>query len=362
MSLQNSISRSSLDSIPASFATVSVGTPNDSLEQKLEAISNAGFSAIELGFPDLLSFASSYHSQEIKENDYDNLCRASEGVKKLCQKHNLRIMMLQPFSNFEGWPKGSKEREDAIFRARGWIRIMQAIGTDMLQVGSSDSPKNEISTSVDDIVADLRELADMLAEHGFKLAYENWCWSNHAPTWKDVWTIVQAVDRPNIGLCLDTFQTAAYEYGDPTTSNGLLSSQTVNQSFASSLQELTASIPASKIYLLQISDAYRLPTPFTPDDDALGIGTGREANGQGGLKARGRWSMRFRPYPYNGGYLPVADVARAVLQTGFRGWFSTEVFDAGPQGEGFTKSRDFGKFCEGAMENYGRLLDECVGS
>jgi len=92
----------------------------------------------------------------------------------------------------------------------------------------------------------------------------------------------------------------------------------------------------------------------------LGIGTGKEADEQGSLKARGRWSMRFRPYPYNGGYLPVAEVARAVLGTGFRGWFSMEVFDAGPEGERFTEPGEFGNFCEGAMESYRRLLDDCA--
>jgi len=61
------ISRTSLNSIPASFATVSVGTPEDSLEEKLKAISYAGFSAIELGFPDLQSFASKFHKKEVKE-------------------------------------------------------------------------------------------------------------------------------------------------------------------------------------------------------------------------------------------------------------------------------------------------------
>ena len=32
-----------------------------------------------------------------------------------------------------GWPEGSKEREDAFSRAKGWIEIMKAVGTDMLQ-------------------------------------------------------------------------------------------------------------------------------------------------------------------------------------------------------------------------------------
>ena len=74
--------------------------------------------------------------------------------------------MLQPFSNFEGWPEGSDGRKDAFERARGWIRIMKACGCSMLQVGSSDTPLVELDPGK--IVPDLRELADMLKEHDFK--------------------------------------------------------------------------------------------------------------------------------------------------------------------------------------------------
>jgi hypothetical protein len=45
--------------------------------------------------------------------------------------------MLQPFANFEGWPKESSERKDAFNRAAGWSSIMEAVGTDMLQVSYS---------------------------------------------------------------------------------------------------------------------------------------------------------------------------------------------------------------------------------
>jgi len=128
------ISRSSLDSIPISFASVSVGTADDPLEDKLEAISSAGFEAIELGFPDLLSFANNFHRKKIKENDYDDLCTAGTEVKRLCERYKLGIMMLQPFSNFEGWKPQSQERKEAFSRAKGWIKIMEAVGTDMLQV------------------------------------------------------------------------------------------------------------------------------------------------------------------------------------------------------------------------------------
>lgn len=130
-----SISRSSLSSIPTSFATVSLGTPDDPLPSKLQIIASAGFQAIELGFPDLLSFASSYHKKTIEENDYTNLCSAGVEVKKLCEQYGLKISMLQPFANFEGWPEGSEERHEAFGRAQGWIGIMDAVGTEMLQVG-----------------------------------------------------------------------------------------------------------------------------------------------------------------------------------------------------------------------------------
>lgn len=97
-----SISCSSLSSNPTSFATVSLGTTEDLLPSKLEIISSAGFQAIELGFPDLVSFASSHHKKEIKEDDYTHLCSAGIEVKKLCVHHGLKILMLQSFANFEG--------------------------------------------------------------------------------------------------------------------------------------------------------------------------------------------------------------------------------------------------------------------
>ncbi|KAI4231326.1 MAG: hypothetical protein LQ352_008407, partial [Teloschistes flavicans] len=108
-----SIPKSSLTSIPTCYATVSIGTPSTPLPEKLSAISAAGFQGIELGFPDLLSFASKHHNREINPQDFDALCEAGEEVRALCEKYGLKIVMLQPFSNFEGWEEGSEEREDA---------------------------------------------------------------------------------------------------------------------------------------------------------------------------------------------------------------------------------------------------------
>lgn len=129
-----SLSKASLSTIPTCYATVSIGTPDHDLHQKLEAIAAAGFKGIELGFPDLLSFTSKHHKEGVQPQDFDALCAAGMQVRSLCDEVGLKIVMLQPFANFEGWDKHSEEREDAFRRAKGWIRIMQAVGTDMLQV------------------------------------------------------------------------------------------------------------------------------------------------------------------------------------------------------------------------------------
>lgn len=52
----------------------------------------------------------------------------------MCEELGLKVVMLQPFGRFEGWGRGTGERKDAFERAEGWVRIMQAVGTDMLQV------------------------------------------------------------------------------------------------------------------------------------------------------------------------------------------------------------------------------------
>ncbi|KAI4198296.1 MAG: hypothetical protein LQ350_005379 [Teloschistes chrysophthalmus] len=349
-----SIPKSSLTSIPTCYATVSIGTPATPLPSKLSAISTAGFQGIELGFPDLLSFASKHHNREINPQDFNALCEAGKQVKALCEEHGLKIVMLQPFANFEGWEEGSREREDAFRRAKGWIRIMQAVGTDMLQVGSTDSPT--ASPSLPHLSSDLRALCDLLTPHSFRLAYENWCWATHAPDWKDVWRIVRAVDRPNIGLCLDTFQTAGGEWADPTTTSGLIElsdekggREELEKRFANSLEALGREVPADKIFILQISDAYKPRRPLEEGTD----------DGAEGMRARGRWSSCLRPLPFDGGYLPVVDVARAVLRTGFRGWFSMEVFDGGAEG-GDTEWRDMEGYARKAMRAHERLVGECA--
>ncbi|KAL4952837.1 xylose isomerase-like protein [Aspergillus filifer] len=344
--------------IPYSFATCSLGQPTDPLPEKLSLISSAGFSGIELAFPDLQNHASRLLGKSIDDHDYTSLIEAAKDVKKLVEKERLQIVMLQPFSNFEGWPRDSKEYNDAFERVKGWIEIMAAAGTDMLQVGSSDTPLTKLSRSSElrsHMVRDLRDLADLLKERGMRLAYENWCWSSHAPNWKDVWSLVQEVDRDNVGLCLDTFQSAGGEWGDPTTESGLIGGVEkgskeeieLTKRWKASLAELTRTVPMEKIYILQISDAYVPLSPGTSKPAPL------SAEVVEGTAPRGRWSHDYRPVPYDGGYLPIEDFGKAVLGTGFRGWFSMEVFDQGGDGKGKGVGlEEFVKRAGGSMEKF----------
>lgn len=125
----------SLRRVPLSYATCSIGTSKqDTLPRKLEAISNAGFTAVELSFPDILAYGSSIMDHEVEAENFSELARVAAEIRKLMDANGLKVMMLQPFANFEGWPIGSLERQDAYRRAEGWIEIMNVVGTDLLQV------------------------------------------------------------------------------------------------------------------------------------------------------------------------------------------------------------------------------------
>lgn len=143
---------------------------------KLEAISQAGFDSIELGMPDLQAYAqqqlgSSFTplSDEDGSGDLRSLIKIAEEVKQLCQDLKLKILCLQPFSQFEGY-KDDNKREARLRKAKVWMDIMEALGTDMLQVGSTDD--KESTSDRETIVQDLTELADLAAKRGMRIGYE----------------------------------------------------------------------------------------------------------------------------------------------------------------------------------------------
>ncbi|KAL9090649.1 MAG: hypothetical protein Q9159_001896 [Coniocarpon cinnabarinum] len=141
----------------------------------------------------------------------------------------------------------------------------------------------------------------------------------------------------------------AVSAADPTKSSGRiqhddLSAKQLHEQYLASLRELATTIPAENIYVLQISDGYRPTPPLSDKPD------------QTGLRPRGQWSMGHRPMPYDGGYLPITEMTRAVMDTGFKGVYSMEVFDGGPKGNG--KAKDPRDYTVKAKSNLKRLIQD----
>ncbi|KAI0064489.1 xylose isomerase-like protein [Artomyces pyxidatus] len=298
----------SAPSIPICYATPSAGMhPSHTLAVKLRAIAASGFKLTEIAFPDLEAYAAQQYPgyrklDNLGRGDLECLCAVADEIRAL-------------FSEFEGY-MDVKKREEGFDRAHAWFRV--------LGVGSSDDPSS--SSDLEIIARDLRQLADEAAAQDppIRLAYEMWAWGVHVNTWEGTWEVCKRVNRPNFGLCLDTFQICARAYADPTTPSGCLPS--ASDTLSTSLQTLAKTVPPSKIFYLQISDGSGKISP-----DAL-LRTAEEQ----GIPPLYAWSNAWRPLPYMdevakandgyGGYLPVLDVVEAVLNTGWRGPWSYEVF------------------------------------
>ena len=74
----------SLNTIPISYASCSISSkPDDTLLKKLDAIYIADFSAIELSFPDILSFRKLHVEYEVSPTNPDELCTVAAEIKRL---------------------------------------------------------------------------------------------------------------------------------------------------------------------------------------------------------------------------------------------------------------------------------------
>jgi sugar phosphate isomerase/epimerase len=85
--------------IPTSYATCSIGHKKEhNLAAKLKAIAQAGFEAIELSMPDILSYGQEVTGKEVDPKDYSTLVEVGKKIAELCKENGLKILMLQPFA------------------------------------------------------------------------------------------------------------------------------------------------------------------------------------------------------------------------------------------------------------------------
>jgi sugar phosphate isomerase/epimerase len=281
--------------------------PGHLLDHRIRAAAAGGFAGIEIVYNDLATYG---QAQNIP------IQTAAQKIRSLCQTLDLKVLSLAPFENYEG---ASSPLSQRLALAQHWMDIARILEAPYLQVPSifaSDCSRDETI-----IVSDLQRLADLgaSAKPTISIAYEALSWGVNCSTWESALDLVNRVDRPNFGLCMDTFHEGTRIWGDNASPNG--KQMDADLRLRESLARFVRDCPVEKIFYVQLSDAERFDPPYSAEHPWAVVGEAKEFT----------WSRHARPFPLErelGGYLPVAQIARAwIVEKGFRGWVSMEVFD-----------------------------------
>lgn len=239
-----------------SIATVCL---SGGLVDKLHACAAAGFDGVEIMDADLIAAMES-----------------PEEIRALCDRLGLTIDLFQPFRDCEGVDDATFA--DNLRRARAKFEVMRRLGASMIllcsNVGTATISDPEVAAW------QLGVLADVAAEYDISIAYEALAWGRYVDDYRDAWRIVQLADRPNLGICLDSFHVLSRGHDPADIEN----------------------IPAEKIFFLQLADAPAL------DMDVLS------------------WSRHHRLFPGEGDFDLTTFLSR-VLRAGYQGPLSLEVFN-----------------------------------
>jgi 4-hydroxyphenylpyruvate dioxygenase len=213
---------------------------------------------------------------EIFENDLISCPLTPEEIQRRASSLGLAIYLYQPLRDFEAVSAGQLRAN--VRRAAAKFAVMRRLGTDTLLVCSN---VGEDAIDDDALAAEqLARLADLAREQGIVIAYEALAWGRHVNRFEHSWEIVALADRPNLGIGLDSFHILSVD--------GEL--------------DLLRAIPGDRISFVQVADAPRMRM------DLL------------------QWSRHFRCFPGQG-RLELVDFMARVLDTGYEGAISLEIFN-----------------------------------
>jgi 4-hydroxyphenylpyruvate dioxygenase len=216
-----------------------------------------------------------------------------------------------------------KRRAQKLQELQLWFDICKILGTDIIQIPCTYETEG-VTGDLDVVASDLQEIAELGAQQQppFRFAFENLCFGTFFDTWKKAWDVVTRVDRPNFGLCLDTYNIAGREYADPSLPTGKVLGAETN--FQQSIRTLAQTIDVKKVFYVQVVDGERLNAPLDENHPF-------HVEGQ---KPRMSWSRNARLFiceEDKGGYLPVVDIVKAITDKtdglGYTGWISMELFN-----------------------------------
>ena len=301
-------------------ASSSLGKPHGGhqIETLLEAAAANGIKGIEICYEALLAHAARRGASSEEEVGELSILQAAEDIKRRCDAVGLMVIVLQPFASYEGLVDEEEHRR-AVRKWSQWLTLAHALGCDTIQMPSNFELLGTTG-NFDRVVADMVEIADLALAvfPPVRIAYEAVAWGTHFDLWEQSWDVVKAVDRPNFGLCLDTFHIAGRVWGDPASPDG--KTPNAEAELVASLARLVNSVDVAKVFYVQLSDAQKLSSPLV---------TGHPFHVEGQPR-RMTWSRAARLFPCEesrGGYLPVLEVADAIVNgLGYRGWISMEMF------------------------------------
>ncbi|MEW1955970.1 TIM barrel protein [Kineococcus sp. NPDC059986] len=164
-----------------SIATVSLA---GTLPEKLRAAAAAGFDAVEVFEPDLVT----------------SPLRPAQ-VRALAADLGVRIALYQPFRDPDDVDptRATRVRE----RLRRKLSVVRDLGCDLVLVCSSvhaGAVRDD-----DELAAQLSALADDAAAAGVRLAYEALAWGAHVSDYRHGARVVALADHPALGTCVDSF-------------------------------------------------------------------------------------------------------------------------------------------------------------
>lgn len=236
-----------------------------SLEAKLKAVSQAGFSEIVISPRDIVSHP---------EGEDAAIAAVRESGVRATAVHALR--------DFEGL--SGELHAYKLDVAKAMLRMCHAVGSKLLLVASSTSA--HASGDADKLAQDLGKLATLAVPLGIRVAYKALSWGTHVREYPHAWNIIDEANRANLGLALDSYQLLVAGTGS---------------------EELEFLYP-ERIFLVQLADFMQQEIPSIEEK----IDTARH----------------FRVFPGEGVHsAEIAALVRSLDQMGYGGTYSFNVIN-----------------------------------
>ncbi|WP_426764854.1 bifunctional sugar phosphate isomerase/epimerase/4-hydroxyphenylpyruvate dioxygenase family protein [Pseudarthrobacter sp. 1G09] len=229
------------------------------LKEKMQACAIAGFDGIEIFEQDLVTSPLS-----------------PEDVRTMAADLGLGLDLYQPFRDFDGVTPDLLKAN--LRRAEAKFKLMSRLGMDTILVCS-----NVATATIDDDgvrAEQLAQLAGLAGDHSIKVAYEALAWGKYVNDYEHAYRLVEMVDHPNLGTCLDSFHILSRDWDTAPIEQ----------------------INPEKIFFVQVADAPKLSM------DVLS------------------WSRHYRVFPGEGQF-ELAKFMGHVVRAGYTGPVSLEVFN-----------------------------------